>query len=188
MVGDSDEADGGDALCASSSSRRAAAATGRARPPVWRSVAAMAKRAHPAAVVAEVRQQGDDRGEQDRPAQGRSGGADGDRPQVRQPRSTPITPFEVDGRRYVVGGLPGSDWVRNAQANPDAVLVRGRTPRTGADGRAARRGGPAAAAAVPGAGAHRRRLHEERRPGHRTATPTSSRRSPAAARCSASTR
>ncbi|MDA2891816.1 nitroreductase family deazaflavin-dependent oxidoreductase [Mycolicibacterium sp. BiH015] len=44
-----------------------------------------------------------------------------------QPRSTPITPFEVDGRRYVVGGLPGSDWVRNAQANPDAVLVRGRT-------------------------------------------------------------
>lgn len=44
-----------------------------------------------------------------------------------QPRSTPITPFEVDGRRYVVGGLPGSDWVRNAQANPDAVLVRGRS-------------------------------------------------------------
>lgn len=40
-------------------------------------------------------------------------------------RSTPITPFEVDGRRYVVGGLPGSDWVRNAQANPDAVLTRG---------------------------------------------------------------
>lgn len=44
-----------------------------------------------------------------------------------QPRSTPITPFEVDGSRYVVGGLPGSDWVRNAQANPDAVLVRGKT-------------------------------------------------------------
>ncbi len=43
-----------------------------------------------------------------------------------QPRSTPITPFEVDGKRYVVGGFPGADWVRNAQANPDAVLVRGR--------------------------------------------------------------
>ena len=43
-----------------------------------------------------------------------------------QPRSTPITPFEVDGRRYVVGGFPGADWVRNAQANPDAVLVRGK--------------------------------------------------------------
>jgi deazaflavin-dependent oxidoreductase (nitroreductase family) len=43
-----------------------------------------------------------------------------------QPRSTPITPFEVDGHRYVVGGFPGADWVRNAQANPDAVLVRGK--------------------------------------------------------------
>ena len=43
-----------------------------------------------------------------------------------QPRSTPITPFEVDGKRYVVGGFPGADWVRNAQANPDAVLVRGK--------------------------------------------------------------
>ena len=43
-----------------------------------------------------------------------------------QPRSTPITPFEVDGRRYVVGGFPGADWVRNARANPEAVLVRGK--------------------------------------------------------------
>ncbi len=43
-----------------------------------------------------------------------------------QPRSTPITPFEVDGQRYVVGGFPGADWVRNAQANPNAVLVRGK--------------------------------------------------------------
>lgn len=43
-----------------------------------------------------------------------------------RPRSTPITPFEVDGRRYVVGGFPGADWVRNAQANPDAVVVRGK--------------------------------------------------------------
>ena len=41
-----------------------------------------------------------------------------------QPRSTPITPFEVDGHRYVLGGFPGADWVRNAQARPDAVLVR----------------------------------------------------------------
>lgn len=44
-----------------------------------------------------------------------------------KPRSTPITPFEVDGLRYVVGGLPGSDWVRNAQADPEAVLLRGRS-------------------------------------------------------------
>lgn len=44
-----------------------------------------------------------------------------------QPRSTPITPFEVDGRRYVVGGFPGADWVRNAQADPVAVLSQGKT-------------------------------------------------------------
>ncbi|OKH65016.1 hypothetical protein EB72_07945 [Mycobacterium sp. SWH-M1] len=44
-----------------------------------------------------------------------------------QPRSTPITPFEVDGQRYVVGGFPGADWVRNAQANPDAELTQGKT-------------------------------------------------------------
>ncbi|MGE0217175.1 nitroreductase family deazaflavin-dependent oxidoreductase [Mycolicibacterium sp.] len=44
-----------------------------------------------------------------------------------KPRSTPITPFEVDGHRYVVGGLPGADWVRNIQANPEAVLQRGRS-------------------------------------------------------------
>ncbi|BBX66720.1 nitroreductase family deazaflavin-dependent oxidoreductase [Mycolicibacterium psychrotolerans] len=43
-----------------------------------------------------------------------------------QPRSTPITPFEVDGKRYVVGGFPGADWVRNAQADPHAMLTRGK--------------------------------------------------------------
>ncbi|MEW5812268.1 MAG: nitroreductase family deazaflavin-dependent oxidoreductase [Actinomycetota bacterium] len=47
-----------------------------------------------------------------------------------KPRSTPITPFEVDGRRYVVGGFPGADWVRNAQANPEAVLTRGKIRET----------------------------------------------------------
>jgi deazaflavin-dependent oxidoreductase (nitroreductase family) len=43
-----------------------------------------------------------------------------------QPRSTPITPMHVDGERYVVGGFPGADWVRNAQANPQATLTQGR--------------------------------------------------------------
>ncbi len=43
-----------------------------------------------------------------------------------KPRSTPITPMTIDGQRYVVGGFPGADWVRNAQANPDATLTRGR--------------------------------------------------------------
>ncbi|OBF28637.1 nitroreductase family deazaflavin-dependent oxidoreductase [Mycobacterium sp. ACS4331] len=44
-----------------------------------------------------------------------------------KPRSTPITPMVVDGHRYVVGGFPGADWVRNARANPAATLTRGRT-------------------------------------------------------------
>lgn len=45
-----------------------------------------------------------------------------------KPRSTPITPMEVNGQRYVVGGFPGADWVRNAQANPEAQLTRGGRP------------------------------------------------------------
>ncbi len=32
-----------------------------------------------------------------------------------KPRSTPITPFTVDGQRYVVGGFPGADWVLKAR-------------------------------------------------------------------------
>lgn len=28
-----------------------------------------------------------------------------------KPRTTPVTPMTVDGARYVVGGLPGADWV-----------------------------------------------------------------------------
>ena len=43
-----------------------------------------------------------------------------------RPRSTPITPMIVDGQRYVVGGFPGADWVRNAQADPQATLQQGR--------------------------------------------------------------
>ena len=40
-----------------------------------------------------------------------------------KPRSTPITPFTVDGKRYVVGGFPGADWVRNARA-ADVATIR----------------------------------------------------------------
>ncbi len=43
-----------------------------------------------------------------------------------KPRQTPITPMIVDGHRYVVAGLPGSDWERNARANPLATLTQGR--------------------------------------------------------------
>jgi deazaflavin-dependent oxidoreductase (nitroreductase family) len=43
-----------------------------------------------------------------------------------KPRSTPVTPMTVDGKRYVVGGLPGSDWAANARAAGEAELRQGR--------------------------------------------------------------
>ncbi|OBI96935.1 nitroreductase family deazaflavin-dependent oxidoreductase [Mycobacterium sp. 1465703.0] len=42
------------------------------------------------------------------------------------PRSTPVTPMTVDGKRYVVGGFPGADWIRNVRAAKYATLARGR--------------------------------------------------------------
>ena len=42
------------------------------------------------------------------------------------PRSTPVTPMTVDGKRYVVGGFPGADWVRNVRAAGEVTLSRGR--------------------------------------------------------------
>jgi deazaflavin-dependent oxidoreductase (nitroreductase family) len=42
------------------------------------------------------------------------------------PRSTPITPMYVDGKRFVVNGYPGADWVRNVRAADDATLTAGR--------------------------------------------------------------
>ena len=41
-------------------------------------------------------------------------------------RSTPVTPMTVDGERYVVGGFPGADWVRNVRAAGEVRLTRGR--------------------------------------------------------------
>lgn len=41
-------------------------------------------------------------------------------------RATPVTPMTVDGKRYVVGGLPGGDWAANARAAGEATLRRGR--------------------------------------------------------------
>jgi deazaflavin-dependent oxidoreductase (nitroreductase family) len=43
-----------------------------------------------------------------------------------KPRSTPITPFTVEGKRYVVGGFPGADWVRNVRAADIVILTQGR--------------------------------------------------------------
>ena len=41
-------------------------------------------------------------------------------------RSTPVTPMTVDGHRYIVGGLPGADWVANAREATEATLRHGR--------------------------------------------------------------
>ena len=43
-----------------------------------------------------------------------------------QPRSTPVSPLIVDGHRYVVAGLPESDWARNVRAADQAELSLGR--------------------------------------------------------------
>jgi deazaflavin-dependent oxidoreductase (nitroreductase family) len=43
-----------------------------------------------------------------------------------KPRSTPITPMDVDGKRFVVNGYPGADWVRNVRAADEATLTQGR--------------------------------------------------------------
>lgn len=43
-----------------------------------------------------------------------------------KPRSTPVTPMDVDGRRYVVNGYPGADWVDNVRAADEVTLTRGR--------------------------------------------------------------
>jgi F420H(2)-dependent quinone reductase len=43
-----------------------------------------------------------------------------------RPRATPVSPLVVDGRRYVVAGLPRSDWAGNARAAGRGELARGR--------------------------------------------------------------
>ena len=42
------------------------------------------------------------------------------------PRSTPVSPLTVDGRRYVVAGLPDGDWARNVRAAGRGELAAGR--------------------------------------------------------------
>jgi deazaflavin-dependent oxidoreductase (nitroreductase family) len=43
-----------------------------------------------------------------------------------KPRSTPVTPMDVDGQRYVVNGYPGADWVHNVRAAGEVTLTQGR--------------------------------------------------------------
>jgi len=42
------------------------------------------------------------------------------------PRTTPVSPLTVDGHRYVIAGLPESDWARNVRAAGQGELARGR--------------------------------------------------------------
>lgn len=42
-----------------------------------------------------------------------------------KPRTTPVSPFEVDNARYIVSAAT-TDWVRNARAAGEAILSRGR--------------------------------------------------------------
>jgi deazaflavin-dependent oxidoreductase (nitroreductase family) len=43
-----------------------------------------------------------------------------------KPRSTPITPMHVDGKRFVVNSYPGADWASNVRAAAEATLTQGR--------------------------------------------------------------
>ena len=43
-----------------------------------------------------------------------------------KPRTTPISLMTIEGRRYVVGGFPGADWVANARAAGVGTLSCGR--------------------------------------------------------------
>jgi deazaflavin-dependent oxidoreductase (nitroreductase family) len=41
-------------------------------------------------------------------------------------RTTPVSLMTVDGERYIVGGLPDADWVKNVQAASWGILRYGR--------------------------------------------------------------
>ncbi|WP_063059516.1 nitroreductase family deazaflavin-dependent oxidoreductase [Nocardia sienata] len=47
-----------------------------------------------------------------------------------KPRTTPVTPFEFNGAEYVLGGIPGADWVKNVQAAETVELKTKRKTRT----------------------------------------------------------
>ena len=75
------------------------------------------------------------------------------------PRSTPVTPMTVDGKRYVVAGFPGADWVRNVRAAGEVTLTRGRS-RSGCGWWSCPPRRPSRCCGLSHRGAHRCRLHE----------------------------
>jgi deazaflavin-dependent oxidoreductase (nitroreductase family) len=42
-----------------------------------------------------------------------------------EPRRTPLTVLELDGERYLLGGFPGADWIRNVRAAGGGTLSVG---------------------------------------------------------------
>jgi deazaflavin-dependent oxidoreductase (nitroreductase family) len=43
-----------------------------------------------------------------------------------KPRSTPVSPVPLDGRRFIVAPMPQGDWARNARAAGQGQLTSGR--------------------------------------------------------------
>jgi deazaflavin-dependent oxidoreductase (nitroreductase family) len=46
-----------------------------------------------------------------------------------RPQATPVSTFAVDGREYVIAGLPEGDWARNVAAAGHGTLAHGRRSR-----------------------------------------------------------
>jgi hypothetical protein len=44
-----------------------------------------------------------------------------------QLRTTPVSPLIVNDQRYIIGGVSGADWVKNARAASWGILAHGRT-------------------------------------------------------------
>ena len=65
-----------------------------------------------------------------------------------KPRSTPVTPMDVDGKRYVVEGYPGADWANNVRAADEVTLAQGRRSRARQDGGGVARGCASGAARI----------------------------------------
>ncbi len=47
-----------------------------------------------------------------------------------QPRTTPVSPIEYEGKRYLMTPYGAVDWVRNLRAAGEATLTRGRRTET----------------------------------------------------------
>jgi deazaflavin-dependent oxidoreductase (nitroreductase family) len=46
-----------------------------------------------------------------------------------KPRTTPVSPLNVEGHDYIVAGYGQSDWVKNARAAGEGVLAKGKRQR-----------------------------------------------------------